>query len=406
MKYDLIAEAYVTLLIEGRIDDLKTQNPHLVNEIDSYANQDPTPQKKFVPWLVSQHKKGNVTPDDPSLSETLSGFETYKSKHGIRDHSSKSYQEIRDAVSPHLGTAATNKELKKQQIHEGIDQIYSSSDNKIQAFHVKTKEASQHVYGGGKHLGGLHTDWCVAARSDDCLFGDYGTMYTIHAKDDPKSPYAVHPDQDTHGIITTRDNNPDEYPIDEGLKKFPHLKDAIDKIKAEHPNILLNELKKRDVNYNTLQIAALHPNPEVAIAALNHPYFDDIDNSALHPNPKVALAALNHHKATYQTVYNAAKHPDPNVAITALNHPRADKQTYFKAAEHPNTKVLRALLNMRLSNGAGVYVAIRHPDPDIAMMGLKHPYASKYNIESGLNHPDKNVREFAANALQHNRYYR
>ena len=49
-------------LLEGKIDDLKTQNPGLHREIDQYSAADPTSTKKFVPWLVSQHKKGNVTP--------------------------------------------------------------------------------------------------------------------------------------------------------------------------------------------------------------------------------------------------------------------------------------------------------------------------------------------------------
>ena len=46
-------------LLEGKIDDLKTQNPSLHHEIDQYSAADPTSTKKFVPWLVSQHKKGN-----------------------------------------------------------------------------------------------------------------------------------------------------------------------------------------------------------------------------------------------------------------------------------------------------------------------------------------------------------
>ena len=350
MKYDLIAEAYLSLLIEGRIDDLKTQNPHLVNEIDSYVDQDPTPQKKFVPWLVSQHKKGNVTPDEPDLHQTLSGFETYKSRHGIRDHSSKSYQEIRDAVQPFLGTAATNKEQKQKQIHEGIDQIYSSPDNKIQAFHVKTKEASQHVYGGGKELGGLHTGWCVSARSDACMFGAYGNMYTVHVKGDTKSPYAVHLDGPNYDRITTRDNAPDEYELAKGLEKFPHLKNAIDKIKDIHPEIkkaedeeFLRKLKNNDpkVNINDINNAAQNPNPEVAMAALNHPNADvgTTWKATKHFNAEVAIAALNHPKADNISTNFAAQNPNPEVAIAALNHPKADHLTTRHASNHPDQRV-------------------------------------------------------------------
>ena len=326
MKYDLIAEAYITLLIEGRIGDLKKQNPHLIDEIDSYSNQDPTPQKKFVPWLVSQHKKGNVTPDEPSLNQTLSGFETYKARHGINDHSSKSYQEIKDAVSPFLGTAATNKDLKKQQIDTGIDQIYNSPDNKIQAFHVNTLSASQHVYGGGKKLGGLHTNWCVSARSEDCLFGDYGRMFTVHVKNDPKSPYAIHPDNDT---ITTRDNAPDEYSIDKGLDKFPHLSMAVNAI--HNHNEMLDKIK--DDAYSN--------DHSIALSAINNPYadLDTIEIAASNKHPDVAIAAINHPKADSWVVNQAIKHPNANVAIAAINHHKADKISISNGLKHPDQRV-------------------------------------------------------------------
>ena len=36
-------------LLEGKIDDLKAQNPNLHRVIDAYAVADPTSTKKFVP---------------------------------------------------------------------------------------------------------------------------------------------------------------------------------------------------------------------------------------------------------------------------------------------------------------------------------------------------------------------
>ena len=39
-------------LLEGKIDDLKVQNPSLHHEIDAYAAADPTSTKKFVPWQL------------------------------------------------------------------------------------------------------------------------------------------------------------------------------------------------------------------------------------------------------------------------------------------------------------------------------------------------------------------
>lgn len=330
MRFDAAAQAYIQLLIEGRIDDLKTGNPHLVNEIDAYSNQDPTPQKKFVPWLVSQHKKGNVTPTDPELHQTLTGFETYKSRHGIKDHSSKSFQEIKAAVAPHLGTAATNKDLVSQQIREGIDHIFSSDDGNIHAFHVKTKEASQHVYGGGKELGGLHTGWCVSARSKDCLFGSYGTMYTVHVKHDPKSPYAVHPDSDT---ITTRDNNPDEYSFVDGMKKFPHLKPAISAIKKVDNKF--KAIKEKETQKTIKHLTSTTVSSE------------DLMSGIKHEDYRVREAVANHEKASPDILKMALVDNHPNVKIAAINNNNITSDLFSDAVggKFSNSLIKHALVS-------------------------------------------------------------
>ena len=415
MKYDLIAEAYISILIEGRIDDLKKQNPNLSTEIDSYSSADPTPQKKFVPWLVSQHKKGNVTPDEPNLNQTLSGFETYKSRHGIKDHSSKSYQEIRDAVQPFLGTATTNKDLKKQQVHEGIDQIYSSDDGKIQAFRVKTKEASQHVYGGGKKLGGLHTDWCVAARSENCLFGKYGAMYTVHVKDDPKSPYAIHLSGRRPDRITTRDNAPDEYELNTGLEKMPHLKNAVNAIKDAHKITnpeddaeLLRKLKNKDeLDIATLHKAVKHINPEIAHAALQHPNADNMTTfyAAENPNTDVLMSAMQHPKIFDEAIAHIAErsihNPNTEVITTALRHKKADKWAPFWATQHPNVDVALEALRHKKADADTISAALEHPNTDVVIAALKHPKAAKKRfIQRALEHPDQKVKEFAQKMME------
>ena len=52
-------------LIEGKVDDLAAQNPDI--PVRDYAAKDPTPTKKFLVWLVKQHKLKNVIPNDPDL---------------------------------------------------------------------------------------------------------------------------------------------------------------------------------------------------------------------------------------------------------------------------------------------------------------------------------------------------
>ena len=265
----------IQALLESRVDQLKQQNPHLADSIEQYSNIDPTPTKKFVPWLVSQHKKGNVTPDDPDVSNVIQNFDRYKRQHGITDHSARSYGEVRNAVLPHIGSAATKKEQKKQEELAGTEKLHDAND--IKAFHIKTKEASQNLYGGGEARGGEEggargTTWCVSARSDACLFNKvYGPMYTIHNPNDSRAPYAVHPQEDK---ITSRFNDGDK-PIKDVLKNKPELKPAVDKIqkhyeeqKSERDN-LIKMLKSPNATKEHLDKALNDDHPDVRWAASN-----------------------------------------------------------------------------------------------------------------------------------------
>lgn len=317
MRYDTIAEAYILILVESKIKSLKNQNPNMVHIIQRYASVDPTPNKKFVPWLISQHKQGNVTPDDPILSKILSGFDSYKTKHKIKDHSTKTYQEIKSAIEPFIGTPKTKSEQKQTEIHSGIHKIYESDDGKLQAFHVKTKEASQHVYGGGKELGGLHTNWCVSARSGDCRFEkQYGKMYTIHVDGDDKSPYAVHPEKN---VITSSDND-GENNIDIGLL----INDSIKKLK---PAISAIQQHHDPVGYKLANSSRL--TPEEIDAVMSGDSSHNKSQLFKNTNENVLIAALNHPNVSENTLNWATKHYNPNVVKAALNHPKLNKINKF-----------------------------------------------------------------------------
>ena len=399
-------------LLEGKIDDLKVQNPNLHREIDRYAAADPTSTKKFVPWLVSQHKRGNVTPDHPDLHQVLGNYDKYKNIHGIKDHTSKTFQEVHSTIMPLIGSGSTKAEIADQ----GHVKIHDSGD--IQAYHVANKEASQKFYGGGPAAGPTNTRWCVSARSEDCLYekSPYGKLYTIHVKGDPDSPYAVHPGHKNTetGSITNRHNDGDN-DIDTELRdnpKIARLKPAIDAIRKHydplahrlvnahdltpheidkamnnkkyqklllqnpHSHIAMAALNHREANYGTTWSAARHPDPQVALAALNHPKADKFTTqwAAKYQDPQVALAALNHREADYGTTWSAARHPDPQVALAALNHPKADKFTTWRAAEHQ--------------------------DPQVAMAALNHPKADKYTIRQATEHQDPQVRARAQELMR------
>ena len=156
---------------------------------------------------MKQHLKGNTTPNTPNLKDILQGIEKYRHLHDIKDHTPLDYYQVRDLVEPHSGKLL-GKAAKKQQMVNGVEQVHSNPKG-IKAYHIKTKDASQMLYGGGIESGGnrglrgaVGTNWCVSARSEWCLFRKgYGLMYTIHVPGDEKSPYAVHPEAE---MITTK----------------------------------------------------------------------------------------------------------------------------------------------------------------------------------------------------------
>lgn len=307
------------LLLEGLIDELEKIHPNV--PVREYAAKDPTPQKKYLRWLVSQHKKGKVTPDHPDLEPTLQNFDRYKRQHGIIDHQQHNFDEIADKIRPLIGTAATKKEIKNQQKIEGTEQIHEES-NGIKAFHIKTKEASQNLYGGGEGRGGERggirgTSWCVSARSDDCLFEKvYGKLYTIHDPNDDNAPYAVHPQRK---LITSRFNDGDRH-ISKVLEEKPHLKTAVNKVLTHYENHKTPDDKLYD---------KFTDEPE----NVNE---DDIYNALKSDHGSLPQLAVSHPKTTSLLLHQALMHDDPNVRNAALLHKNINKNHLMVAAEDPD----------------------------------------------------------------------
>ena len=399
-------KAFLTevFLFEGKIDDLKAQNPGLHREIDAYAVADTSATKKFLPWLVSQHKKGNVTPDHPDLHQTIQNFDRYKNLHGIKDHSTETFQSVRDKVLPLIGGGATKAEIAEK----GREKIHD--DGQMQIYHVKTKEASRHFYGGGERLGGDHTDWCVSARSDECRFGDYGKMYTIHIKGDSLSPYAVHPKKN---IITNRLNDGDE-DIEHAIYHTPELQPAIDKIDAHYsPGIHrlatssdisddeVNDVMTRGSKKHRLTLVT-NPNPKIVLTALKHENAtkDVVAQASVNPNTQVKMAVLNHPRVNGNILGNIAVHGDHQLAIAAINHPKANSSTMRSATYNRDSRVVIAALNHPKADADTVQNAVDHPDPQVALTALNHPKANIFAFRSAAHHPNPQVAAAAKAKLK------
>ncbi len=361
------------LLLEGKIDDLKKQNPHMSNEIDAYSALDTTPTKKFVPWLVSQHKKGNVTPTEPSIKETLEGFEKYKNKHGIKDHSGMSYGDVKNSVQIHLGTSSTKKEQEQKENEEGLEEI-----PQVKVFHVKTKKSAQNVYGGGHELGGNHTNWCVSARGNDNMFGNYGDLYTIHVPNDPSSPYAYHPAVNS---VTDRFNNNDdkskmfELPIEDAIRRNPALHYPIHQVRK------INQKKSEIFNSNTEKLKNMNTSStditDIYHHAFKNEYRNHIYETILHPN--VTSEVLDH----------AAKHLDYDPLLTSeiALHNKTKPSTLNAMLDNPDARIRREAIAGGTGHIPNLKKALNDTDSQVVDFALSHP---KMDKEYALTHFQKN----------------
>jgi HEAT repeat protein len=400
------------LMIEAKVDDLAAKHPEHADAIRKYSAADPTPTKKFLPWLVKQHISGHVTPDDARLGSTLQHFDKVKHSLDTKDHSSYHYNDLATAVGDRV------KSKMEQEGKKNAVETIHTQPNGITAQHIKTKEASQDLYGGGNERGGKKgcargTSWCVSARSEGNQFHNYGHMYTIHAPNDDNAPYAVHP-FNRRGTTTSRHNDGD-ISHEEVVKKNPHLKGAVDAImnhSAKHIDAALGDTSP-DVRARAIQ----HPKatPEHITKALNDKSED------------VRTASIQHPKATPEHITKALNDEDAWVRASAIEHPKATPEHITKALSfsgednkwirkqairHPNatTKHITKALN---DEDQGVReAAIQHPKatPEhitkalslsgydnrwIRKQAIKHPKATPEHITKALNDEDQGVREAA-----------
>lgn len=239
-------------LVEDRIDFLKDKyNKQKINtehdedaehkepaDIVSHFAQhgDPSQKKAYTDWIVDKYGKGQFRQEDAdNVRNSLSHFDKHKAKLEKRDiNQYKSLEELDDAVRPHIGTASTKREKAEQIKNAGIEKVVGN--DKAQVYHVKNKDASCEVYGGGSERGGTGTNWCTAARSDRNMFESYnkrGNLYTFHIDGDAKSPYQMHMSPEGK-ILETMDRHNHPASAGELVNHVPELRGHPD-FKGKHP---------------------------------------------------------------------------------------------------------------------------------------------------------------------------
>ena len=370
-------------MIEAKVDDLVAKHPAHAEAIRAYHAADPTPTKKFLPWLTKQHIAGNVTPNDVRLDSTLQHFDKVKHQLTTKDHSGYNYNDLANKVGDRV-----KSKLEADTKKNAVETIHKEP-NGITAQHIKTKEASQNLYGGGPERGGKKgcahgTSWCVSARSEDNVFNDYGHMYTIHDPNDEHAPYAVHPFSDG-GRITSRHNDGDK-PYKEVVNKNPKIKNAVDKImqhSSKNINSLINS-KNNDEVYHGVS----HPN-----ATAEH-----ITKALNTPGWHVRAAAVRHPNATADHITKALNDESAGVRGDAILHPKATTEQITKALGDKHSSVRKSAIRNPNATADHITKALLNRDAGVRMTAIRHPNATADHITKALNDKDPLVR---MTALQH-----
>jgi hypothetical protein len=238
-----------SILTEDRIDYLKKNTPKLDISHDTTAdhkdtpsiiqhladNGDPTKKKVYTNYLVNLYKaKGMKQEDAYKAHEALTNFDKYKHKlpESDRNIAVKNYpsiSSIADKVAPHVGTVASKKEAQKNLDQPGHELKYD--DDHIKIYHLSKEEPSKALYGGGSTRGGTGTDWCTAARSDNCMFNRYhkeGPLFVVHRKTDG-NVFQFH--ANSNSFMDAKDNQISH-------EDFGSIADSLHKAWDKHPEMV------------------------------------------------------------------------------------------------------------------------------------------------------------------------
>lgn len=150
-------------LIEGKIDDLARQYNVTTTVINQLAELDPTPQRKYLPWIVKQ-----IIERDESEEDVHAAILTFhKNQIKLKQRDITQYKSTDDLLSAvkNVENIQTATQKRKSIKATSSDRIYE--DDNVVVIFVKDKKTSCQ-YGKG-------TQWCISATNADTenLFDGY-----------------------------------------------------------------------------------------------------------------------------------------------------------------------------------------------------------------------------------------
>lgn len=146
LRQVVLREFIAHVILEGKVDLLKQQNPKLSNEIDRLAQSDPSKTLKYINWAVKQLKMGAKMED---LVPTISIFHRKIDKFKNRDiNKYKTLKELEDETRK-ISVTKTRKEIKAK----GAEKLFEN--DRFILLYINSMDACS-IYAA-------NTKWCIVS---------------------------------------------------------------------------------------------------------------------------------------------------------------------------------------------------------------------------------------------------
>jgi hypothetical protein len=153
------------VLLEGRIDDLEARFPDV--DVAYLATIDPTPQKKYIEWIVKQINGDSTNHNLQRVKNLITLFHKNNQRFQNKDiYSYNTVDELENVVNDVIAKK-TSKERRFEK-KRGSDTIYE--DNEITVVFIGSRESCQ-IYGAG-------SKWCITMK-DMMYYEHYNAENTV-----------------------------------------------------------------------------------------------------------------------------------------------------------------------------------------------------------------------------------
>lgn len=454
-------------LIEDRIEYLTNRYKDINARHDTYAaykksediikfwiNVDPTPNKKYLDWLLRQYSRQDYRQEDVQrVYDALNGFEKYKQR--IPQKDILRYEHLSDLEDAIDKVKGLKREEIKNTAHEGAVKIFDKGG--VTIYHEKTVAAAR-FYGEG-------TRWCTKSKDMFEYYNKKGPLYVVFAKDHDgnlkkyqfhfESGQFMNVSDNQIEIKTLVRNNPSlqDVPEFQGMRviftrdfekyfgsllindgknasKDPRVTQALITTTLNHPNpkvrakilkyfkvtpkqleIALNDehrvvknaaIRDRNANIDQISLALEHPSVQFRTAALKNPNItaEHITKALDDPSVAVRRAAMSaqRRKVTAEHITKALKDSDLQVKAYAIASDRFTSEHILKALDDDDPKAREYVLRYhkgRIITPAVIDKALKDPDPNIRKHIASNDNLTPEQLERVLLDDDTGVRRYA-----------